>query len=133
MNQQRSLSEQELFGTNFGFCGEVCKLDKSKDYCADCLFNYYSEKHGIGVVLDSDLMFKDEMNLCGLMDNGILREGLFVRKVFQYNFKEWLNCVDGVFIGVNEWIVDNWDVAKENYMEMLRLDEVDGIDSKNEI
>jgi len=107
MNQQRILSDYEVFGTNFGFCGECCKLDKP--YCTECLFNYCSQKYDMEILLDSDLIFKDEVEFCGLLDS----------KVFQYNLWLWLNRVEDVFIGVYDWILINWDIAKENYFDML--------------
>jgi len=111
MNQQRILSDRESFALVYGFCGSVCDL--SKPYCAGCLFDYCSNKHKIGIILDSDLMFMNEIGICGLLDIENFN------KVYKYNFDLWLYCVDDLFIGVNEWLLENWDVARENYFDML--------------
>jgi len=117
MNQQIKLSEQELFGINFGFCGDVCKLNKS--CCAECLFNYFSNKYKIGILLDSDLIFKDELMISGLLDSNL----------FKYNFWLWLKKIELIFLGVYNWLVENLDVAVNHYYNMMMLDD----DSINEI
>lgn len=109
MHQQLKLSNNDIFAYYFGFCREpTCKADKP--YCAECLFNYCLNKYKVDILLDSDLMFQDEVELSGLL----------LVDLYEYNFQLWLQNIENIFLGVYSWIINNYNLELRNYYELLK-------------
>lgn len=95
---------------DFVFCEKKDVSDLQSEYdlsfvnASSVLFDLFVEKFKLNenCLLDLDLMFKDNLNIVELKLND-----------------NWIEVVREIFIDNLKWMIDNYDLAEENYFSML--------------
>ena len=95
---------------DFVFCEKKDVADLGSEYdlsfvdASSVLFDIFVERFKLNenCLLDLNLMFKDNLNIVELKLND-----------------NWIEVVREVFIGNLKWMMDNYELAEENYFSML--------------
>ena len=99
-----------IIQNDFVFCEKKDVADLQSEYdlsfvdASSVLFDMFVEKFKLNenCLLDLNLMFKDNLNIVELKLND-----------------NWIEVVREVFIGNLKWMMDNYELAEENYFSML--------------